>query len=831
MKLSVIMPCYNVADTLERAIDSILMQRTDASYEVIIIDDASKDDTARIALDYADRFDNIYYLRNDVNSGNAHSFYRGLCAAKGDYFCVLDGDDYYSVRDKFEKQISFLDDDLNGEYVAVATNFVIDFGDGTVHVPNRPSVSEFTYVDLMLQHSAYLHTATYMYRNIFRNNVPEYFDMALYRGDTPRTIFHLMYSGKKVKILDFFGSVYSYTLKGIWSACNEKEHFAYQVNFFTEHKKFLRTEFEKNYAERMMELNQKKYDNVGEKAIHHYPQISIEQCLREIRRIVSKFAFKEKEYVLREIYASEYIDSLCATLGCIARTNDPELRQIEVDENVICIFISRLNPQKGGIFNEIKELVEIHADKTVYIIQTDSVDISGIAYQELGRLSNAFPLAAPPSCKDPFRWLSRKISDLAPYRAYYFCSHNDVYSPALVQDGPCQNICLFSFDHGYVVGLFNDLLDVVAAKRPVDYRLLRKYFPEKLIYLPAWGDGDDCPDYDYTYSSFANDDAITTASGAARFYKVDGEVPYRYIDLVIRLIIELGARHYHFGPLPLEVLDEVQTRLAEANVDPNRFVYIEWSSDIPADLLRYHVDLFLEPFPTVSYKLTLNVLLAGVPVAAWQSIKRMSVTDFIPADSILWRSGDELIDKLGALTAAQLESMSKNAIDYYKTHHSRSFLLPYIREATTVPIDIEAIPYYADDEIHDIADYLRLFGQNNIAVMHRYLDEKRLIRKKQQDAAVMGKQALDECKRLKRSKSFKIGCMLTQPYRNARRMLSGKQANTPCDDLRRKSPKAFVKKYGPSTALKHISEMKKSRAYRLGRVVTAPGRKIKRIMK
>lgn len=832
MKLSIIMPCYNVADTLDRAIESILWQRTDYEYEIIIIDDASTDATAEIALGYVANHENIRYFKNEENAGNAHSFYRGLCESTGEYFCVLDGDDYYSTPSKLEKQIRFLEQDLKEEYVAVATNFVIDFGDGTVHIPNRAKVTEFTYIDLMLSRHAYLHTATYMYRNIFKDSVPEYFDMKLYRGDTPRTLFHLMYSGKKVRVLDFVGSVYSYTLEGIWSACNEKDHFAYQVNFYKEHGKYVRTEFEKQYAERMAEQNQSKLEKVGDEVQHHYPQISIEQALKEIRRIANTFAFKEREIVLREIYASEYIDTLCETLGYIARIHEPDLRQVEVDESVVCILVSRLNPHGGGIFTEIRELAGIFSDKEIFIFQTEGGDIDEDAYHAFELDPNVHLVSYPSEIKEPFHWLSRKIRNLAPYRAYFYCSHNDTYSQALMDDGPCENICLFSFDHGYIVGIFNDCLDVIAAKRPVDYRLLSKCFKDKLIYLPAWSNREISLGEEAGYQPYADHEGIVTASGAARYYKVNGEAPYRYIDIVMRLLTEFGGVHYHYGQLPDSVLFEIRERLDQAGLPEDRFVHIEWAQDMPGDLLNNHVDLFIEPFPTVSYKMTLNVLSVGVPVAAWRSLKRMSTTDFIPPDSIWWHNEQSLIDEIAHLTKSELEVKSKSALAYFKKNHAKQAVAPFIRENRTMPIEVSDIPYYADDEIHDIADYLPLFGMTNIAVMKRVLDEQRRTIRLNRRRKSEEKKALKACCQVRDSRSFKIGYVVTAPLRGIKKCCKGvSSTTTACEDLHHMPAAAFVEHYGPKKSLLLVKRIKESRTYRVGRLLTAPARAVKKIIR
>lgn len=95
MKLSIIMPCFNVEKTLARASDSIFMQRVSFDYEVIIVNDASTDSTLSVAEQYRAQHREIKVISNPVNCGNARSFYNGLSAAQGDYFCVLDGDDFH----------------------------------------------------------------------------------------------------------------------------------------------------------------------------------------------------------------------------------------------------------------------------------------------------------------------------------------------------------------------------------------------------------------------------------------------------------------------------------------------------------------------------------------------------------------------------------------------------------------------------------------------------------------------------------------------------------------------------------------------------------------
>lgn len=708
MKLSIIMPCFNVENTLSRALDSIFMQRSTFDYEVLIINDASTDHTLEIAENYQQTHGHIRIFNNAENSGNARSFFVGLSNARGDYFCVLDGDDYYTIPNKLQRQVDFLDKDVDQEYVGTATYYILDLGDGKVNVPARSNKREFNYVDFLTQNSGYFHTATYVYRNIFRGNVPEYFNMTLYRGDTPRTTFHLMYSGKKIRILDFVGSAYTFEHNGIWSGLQEKQQFEYQINYQSQHKENVSTSFEREAADRLLAFNKSKL-NTATNQVRRYPEMTIEDCLSNIRKYVSQFAFAEKDFVLREAFCSDYMDTLCASLGYIQRIHHPEQRQNASDINNICIINGVLNPQGGGIFAEILELIRAYHNKKVFLFVTNMDEVPQNTLNILNQYSNLTLVCPPKDANSKLTYFSDKLVEISPYRAYYYCSHNDVYGPALMQAGVCENICLFSFDHGYLCGITNPNIDTIIAKRPADFTLLSKRFGSRVIYIPTWDEGaKGCGDLQYV--PFANHDRLITASGAARFYKINGGPPYRYIDYVLALLQKTHGIHYHFGTLPDDVKEELCCRLSAAGLPASAFVNIEWSNNIPRDLLNYHVDIFIEPFPVVSYKLTLEVLSVGIPVFAYDSVKRMSITDFIPSNSLRWRNQGEFIEKLSGLTYKDLAAMSEDARSYFYRNHYSETVLPYLLNNKSF---MEPNPVaFADDEIHDIMECLRLFGNN-----------------------------------------------------------------------------------------------------------------------
>lgn len=94
MLVSVIIPAFNVAGCLDRAMDSLLAQ-TMADFEIIVVDDASSDTTADLVRRRAAEDSRIRLLRNPTNSGPSVARNRGIAAARAEWIAILDADDAY----------------------------------------------------------------------------------------------------------------------------------------------------------------------------------------------------------------------------------------------------------------------------------------------------------------------------------------------------------------------------------------------------------------------------------------------------------------------------------------------------------------------------------------------------------------------------------------------------------------------------------------------------------------------------------------------------------------------------------------------------------------
>lgn len=106
--ISIIMPTYNCAKFIGKTIETVINQ-TYKNWELVIVDDCSKDNTEEIVNDYITGDSRIKYSRFNVNQGAAKARTKAMELANGNYMAFLDSDDIWK-EDKLEKQIKFMEE-------------------------------------------------------------------------------------------------------------------------------------------------------------------------------------------------------------------------------------------------------------------------------------------------------------------------------------------------------------------------------------------------------------------------------------------------------------------------------------------------------------------------------------------------------------------------------------------------------------------------------------------------------------------------------------------------------------------------------------------------
>ena len=217
LKLSVMMITYNQERFIAQALASILAQRVNFDYEVIVAEDNSTDGTRDIVLDFHHRYPGrIVPLLRDRNLGAMRNFKEALAVCKGKYVAVLEGDDYWSHEDKLQTQINFLDEHPDYAICCHRAQFMDETGGAQSRIFPTCPAGTYTITDLFDENLVV--TCTVMYRWGSFGSLPDWF-LTLKMGDWPLHI--LVGRTGKIHLMDEVMSVYRIHQGGIWSSLSQ----------------------------------------------------------------------------------------------------------------------------------------------------------------------------------------------------------------------------------------------------------------------------------------------------------------------------------------------------------------------------------------------------------------------------------------------------------------------------------------------------------------------------------------------------------------------------------------------------------------------------------
>lgn len=126
--ITVMMPCYNNAEFIEGSVRSVLTQSIDQPYELLIVDDASSDDSIDRIKAFGDA--RIRLITNSENQGISRVRNQLLGEARGTYLTSLDGDDLYLDEHKLAREWDVLCGSTNPQRTVVYSDIRWIDGDG-----------------------------------------------------------------------------------------------------------------------------------------------------------------------------------------------------------------------------------------------------------------------------------------------------------------------------------------------------------------------------------------------------------------------------------------------------------------------------------------------------------------------------------------------------------------------------------------------------------------------------------------------------------------------------------------------------------------------------
>lgn len=161
-KISVNIPCYNSAPFVRETLLSVLNQ-TYADFEIIVMDDGSRDDTGEIVRSFNDKRIKYFYKENE---GLSETRNKGITASSGEYVAFLDHDDIW-MPEKLEKQITLFEK-KDGLGLVFSDFYLLRNGarENATYFSKCPPKRGYIFEDLLFGEASFICISTVMMRKV-----------------------------------------------------------------------------------------------------------------------------------------------------------------------------------------------------------------------------------------------------------------------------------------------------------------------------------------------------------------------------------------------------------------------------------------------------------------------------------------------------------------------------------------------------------------------------------------------------------------------------------------------------------------------------------------
>lgn len=666
-KVSVIVPVFNEAKTVAVAVESVALQRTEFDVEILVIDDCSTDETPEILEDIVRAYPNVTVLRNESNSGKGFSFKRAYELAKGQYFHVLDGDDCFVCYDKLQRQVEFLESNL--EYFAVGHNTLINTPDGAFLMHDQLREQSWSN-DLCVAGKVYCHTSSLLFRKIAKK-LPDYFLDEEFRGDTAIFFFTAFHSKLKCKFFPNVWSIYNFHGKGLWSSLQREEQREFNLRIV----QALRDKVVQAPGSQADQLLDERKERVL--AAPPIDRSTSPSSLEDLLLLAEQASFKvlkHRDQAFQGMHAYRFVDEICEAAGrtiCLKAGTTAMNR--DIDPKHAILLVSGLVPGGGGVFNEIKDLTKIllRDGYRVGLISTHKIPTSEAILDRHFSGENMWYWQAPPDASrtDRLESILALLIQEAPGIIFPIITHDDPVGDAAIQRPLGARVVFdFVYDHGLSLGVLNSSIDTILVKTVSQARALAPMIPRANFSLVPPFIEDRFGPRDYT--PMANG-SLTTASAAARAYKVSDEYVYSYSKIIPRLLKASGGTHIHYGPLSESTKELIKASLRKLRISEDCFRHIPWADDFGGSLISENVDLFISPFPICSARIAVEVMACAIPSVShvMEAPGIPQGIDFVDPQQFVWRRPSDLIRLVSTLDAEELLEKSTSARVFFEANN------------------------------------------------------------------------------------------------------------------------------------------------------------------
>jgi glycosyltransferase involved in cell wall biosynthesis len=252
--ISVLLVTYNHEKYIFKALSNIFEQKIEGIVELIIADDGSTDNTLQIIRDFENKNSNFHfkYLDNSKNLGITKNYQRGFTVCSGKYIAILEGDDYWSVNYKLQRQMDFLD--AHPECDLCSSNYWI-FEEELSKFTPRVTVSDgYRYIKVqdLIMDNLIGNFSTSMYRKSALLKLPEgIFELRSYDW----IVNICVAQNSLIAFLEEPLSVYRVHQNGVWSSLSQLEKLREQAEIIPAYNALTNFQFDNEFNILLTRLN------------------------------------------------------------------------------------------------------------------------------------------------------------------------------------------------------------------------------------------------------------------------------------------------------------------------------------------------------------------------------------------------------------------------------------------------------------------------------------------------------------------------------------------------------------------------------------------------
>ncbi len=254
--VSICSTTYNREKYIAQAIESWLMQKVNFTFEIVISDDCSTDNTVQIIEEYIAKYPEIKFklLKAKKNQGFVKNSVKVYESAEGKYIAQCDGDDYWIDEKKLQKQVDFLEN--NPDYVMCFTNsYIYNQDTDEKRIAKVNSWDTCTTREILEEHNSLTaekhgelqtlgHMSSIVFRNFIITTYPKWYYTTYMNDDT---LFVMLSKFGKAKMINEVCGVYRVNNEGV-STKNfsfEKDYKG-RIRFYKDLNKYLDFKYNKS---------------------------------------------------------------------------------------------------------------------------------------------------------------------------------------------------------------------------------------------------------------------------------------------------------------------------------------------------------------------------------------------------------------------------------------------------------------------------------------------------------------------------------------------------------------------------------------------------------